>query len=177
MTKHKKDYSPHITFEEYKMLTVHQRIIVNRLRKEIGLKSHHAGLGQPSPHRGKPHPSKGKPRYNTRGVPKPSLRRKRPERWISGTDPARHEKYDPYLKAKAQANFRGEGWDMTFDEFEQLWGDLWYNRGRDADNNCMTRIDWNAPWTFDNCEIITRLEQLQRQGQSRKDRGVMRRAR
>jgi len=72
-----------------------------------------------------------------------------------------HRKHWGYLRQKAQANFREEGWQLTIEEYFELWrDDLWANRGRGADNYCMVRVDPEKPWSIDNCVIITRYQQL-----------------
>ena len=145
-----------VTFEEYLAMCTHDRNVCNNLRAEIGLPRYHALTGRPNPRKGQPSPLKGIPRPHMRGVPKPSLRGIYPERWISGPDPKIHRMYEPFLKAKSQANYRREGWEMTFDEFAELWADKWELRGRDGPDLCMTRINHEAPWSRSNCEIVTR---------------------
>lgn len=74
-----------------------------------------------------------------------------------------HEKHLAFLKARAQANFRQEGWLMTLEEFFEIWrDDLWANRGRGADKYCMVRVDVEKPWAIDNCIIVLRYQQLVR---------------
>ena len=92
----------------------------------------------------------------------------RPEVWIIGPDEDRHRMYHPWQVAKAQANFRGEVFELEFEEYYQLWRDDWDNRGRQPDNVCMTRCDKDGAWSVDNVVIITRKEHLQEQGQSRR---------
>jgi hypothetical protein len=64
--------------------------------------------------------------------------------------------------AKAQAAFRDEPWDLTFEEYCFLWKDHWEDRGRQPDNVCMTRKDDEGPWDKHNTEIVTRKEHFQR---------------
>jgi len=90
-----------------------------------------------------------------------------PHIWIVGPDPLKHEIHQNYLKAKAQAMFRKEGWKFTIDEFFSMWQNDWSNRGRGSDNVCMTRRDPNKPWSKENCYIITRREHLAEQGRQR----------
>jgi hypothetical protein len=85
---------------------------------------------------------------------------KRPHVWICGPDPYKHQMYTPWQMAKAQANFRGEGWDMSFEEYYELWQEDWPNRGRGADDMCMTRLDPTGAWTRDNCHIMVRKEHI-----------------
>lgn len=89
----------------------------------------------------------------------------RPHTWLIGAEAGeyKHDMYLPWLRAKAQANFRKEGWDMTFEQFYDLWKNDWHNRGRLAENMCMTRKNDTIPWTAENTILITRLEHLQEQ--------------
>ena len=80
-----------------------------------------------------------------------------------------HIRYEPYLRAKAQWNFRGEENDLTFAEWCELWKpEFWYKRGRKTmrshgeDSYTLTRIDPELPWTWNNVEITTREEQIRR---------------
>ena len=80
-----------------------------------------------------------------------------------------HIRYEPYLRARAQWNFRGEENDLTFEQWCQLWPkELWERRGRGTvnsvgeDNYAITRIDPKLPWTWGNVEVVTRSEQIRR---------------
>lgn len=88
----------------------------------------------------------------------------RPHCWVVGDDPYKHSMYHPWLKTKAQAKFRGELFELTFEDYYYFWKDCWYNKGRKPENNCLTRKDFDKPWSRNNCEIITRQEQLVRAG-------------
>lgn len=87
-----------------------------------------------------------------------------PNIWVTGTDPIRRDKYYAWMKHRAQAKYRNEYYDLTFEQFEQLWidNDTWFNRGRKGTNLCMSLIDYNLGWTSGNVEVITRLEQLRK---------------
>jgi hypothetical protein len=163
------------TLEEYLAMTPWQRQQVNRQRVALGLTPYHALKGQTSHLKGKPSPRKGiKTGPNgTAGRPKPYLHGPKPHRWICGPDPELHKMYDPHLKAKAQAMYRGEDWTLTFDQFAELWRDQWQFRGRDGDDLCMTRTDTEKGWHRDNCEIVTRKEANARSGARKK--GTLRR--
>lgn len=91
----------------------------------------------------------------------------RPHVWKSGPDEFRHDMYTPWMRSRAQATFRNEGWDLTFEEYYDLWKDDWHNRGRKPDDVCMTRRDPDLSWSKDNCYIITRKEHLAEQGRAR----------
>jgi hypothetical protein len=91
----------------------------------------------------------------------------RPYIWKIGPDEERHRMYQPWLLSRAQANFRGEPFELEFEDYYQLWKNDWDNRGRKPDNMCMTRIDKSGPWAVGNVHVITRLEHLQTQGTKR----------
>lgn len=91
----------------------------------------------------------------------------RPHVWKSGPDELRHDIYNAFLKRKAQANYRKEGWFMDFEEFYDLWKDEWHNRGRLSHQMCMSRYDDERPWTRANTYIRSRYEQLLEQAQKR----------
>ena len=79
------------------------------------------------------------------------------------TDPREHDMHLPFLRARAQANYRGETWLLTIEQFFDLWRDQWNQRGRKPDDLCMTRRDYNGIWDQENTIIVTRREQLRRQ--------------
>lgn len=88
----------------------------------------------------------------------------RPHIWKSGPDPIEHRKYLNWLQQKNQAQFRGEHWDLDFETWKEIWGEDFHNKGRGADNYCMTRKDDQGPWTLANVEIVTRRDHVLRQG-------------
>lgn len=78
-------------------------------------------------------------------------------------DPEVHMRYRPFLRSRAQAWFLDQEWTMTFEEYLELWTlDKWHCRGRGTTDLVMVRRDTEGPWSFSNCEIVTRREQLQR---------------
>jgi hypothetical protein len=88
----------------------------------------------------------------------------KPETWISGPDPVTRDKYYAWLKHRAQAKFRKEPYELTWEDWSTLWSnDDFLNRGRQPENLCISRRDPNDPWTLDNSEIITRLDHLRRE--------------
>lgn len=82
----------------------------------------------------------------------------RPHVWVTGPDPVRHKRYIAFLRQKAQANFRGEGWQFTFEEWLAVWGDQIELRGRERGSMTMVRIDYEYPWSKDNARIVDRME-------------------
>jgi len=90
---------------------------------------------------------------------------KRPHTWNSGPDEYKHSMYVPWMKMKAQANFRNEPWDLSFEEFFTAWNGQWEKRGRASEALCMTRIDYEGDWNANNIVIITRKEHCQKQSE------------
>lgn len=85
-------------------------------------------------------------------------------------DPQLHARYTPFLKSRSQAWYRGEDWDLTFEDYCQLWTwDHWQLRGKGATEFAMVRKDIEQGWNLNNCEIITRREQLRRNAHYRAD--------
>lgn len=87
-----------------------------------------------------------------------------PDAWVTGPDPIRRDKYYAWMKHKAQANFRGEKYELEWEDFEALWfdDDKWFKRGRTNESLCMSLIDYKLGWIKGNVEVITRLEQLRK---------------
>ena len=77
-------------------------------------------------------------------------------------DPLTHARNLAFVRSRAQAKFRGEDWDLTFDEFCHFWStrQLWAKRGRRIDALILTRRDNEKAWNRNNCCIITRYNQL-----------------
>ena len=86
-----------------------------------------------------------------------------PELWKSGRDPVRHKLWLECQRNKAQAKYRGQEWQISMEEFIELWttDDRYKRRGRGADNLCLTRINKNKPWHKDNVKFQTRREHFQ----------------
>ena len=87
----------------------------------------------------------------------------RPHCWLY-QDPHQHELHRPYLLRKAQANFRGEEWQLSFEDFCYLWStpELWAQRGRGGDQLVMTRLDPEKPWNLANCLLMTHSQHMKR---------------
>ncbi len=104
-------------------------------------------------------------------LPEHLKKKKPPSKYVKGvprdfmwhyTDPKQHEMHLPFLRARAQANFRNEPWTLTIEEWFAVWGPHWHTRGRSRHSTCITRRDPAGAWSLDNVEIITRLEQIAR---------------
>jgi hypothetical protein len=104
------------------------------------------------------------PRPAARGA-RPNARGPRPHVWKSGPDERAHAQYRAYLVHRAQANFRKEGHELTFDQWANIWNknSAWEQRGRGSDCVCLVRKNANDTWHAKNIEIVSRYEQLLRQ--------------
>lgn len=97
-------------------------------------------------------------RNKIKGDGKPG-RYENPQSWKTGPDEHIREKYYAYLKHKAQCSFRGEQYELSWDDWQELWTDeLFVRRGRKVDDLCLGRLDWNGVWSLENCFIQTRKE-------------------
>ena len=90
-----------------------------------------------------------------------------PHVWVTGPDPERHARYRIWAQQRNQAQWRGEEWDLDFDTWLQLWEPLWHLRGRCRGSWCMSRLDWDLPWSAANVAIITREEHAQLQSRAK----------
>jgi hypothetical protein len=92
----------------------------------------------------------------------------KPHTWKSGPDPVEHKKYRVWIQQRNQAQYREEAWRLSFEQWKELWSDLWDLRGRERGTYCMSRRDWSLPWDVDNTQVITREEHAKLQGQAQR---------
>lgn len=99
-----------------------------------------------------------------------------PNTWLSGPDPINHKLYTDCQRARAQANFRGEGWEITEQEYIDLWrqDDNYKLKGRSTGSLCLVRIDLEKPWRLDNVQILERLRHFRRAGSETRERHLAR---
>jgi hypothetical protein len=98
----------------------------------------------------------------------------RPHTWIVGTDPVRHDQYNAWLKARSQAWYRKELWQISFDQWVELWCDQWHRRGRQRDCLMLMKREWQLPWNQTNVELVNREQFHQRQSRIKKERKATR---
>lgn len=91
-------------------------------------------------------------------------RRMFPTNWISGPDPVQHDMYYAWQKHRAQARYRKEDYELTWEDWQTIWANPvdFLNRGRKPEDLTLTRIDDDGCWQLDNVQIMTRLEQLRK---------------
>lgn len=65
-----------------------------------------------------------------------------------------------FVLSKNQATHRGEDWDITFEQFSEMWriNDNWLYRGRGKEAMIFCRIDPTLGWTLDNVTVMPRKE-------------------
>jgi hypothetical protein len=86
----------------------------------------------------------------------------RPHCWkVQGEIP--HKQNLGWLRMKAQANYRGEVWMLSFEEYQRLWQDHWHQKGRGSEDYCLCREDAEGAWVWGNVVCIPRIEYLKRQ--------------
>lgn len=85
-----------------------------------------------------------------------------PNLWKHPYDPVKRAKALAWVRAKAQAKFRGEEWAITEEEWmNSVWPDsLWARRGRKSMDLCLIRDDARGSWHIDNIIMVTRRTQL-----------------
>lgn len=87
-------------------------------------------------------------------------------------DEIEHQKHWGYLRWRAQCKYRGEEVEMTMEEYFAFWpNDLWVQRGRKPHELVMIRTDVEKPWSLDNCQIVTRYQQLCRGKKMQRHKG------
>lgn len=94
----------------------------------------------------------------------------RPRAWKSGPDPERHQRYLQWLQQKNQAQYRGEQWQLLFEQWLEIWGDCIDQRGRRRGDLSMIRKNYLEPWHTDNVLLVTRREQSEIQTQVTRDK-------
>jgi hypothetical protein len=99
--------------------------------------------------------------------------KERPHTWLVGPDAYKHSMYIPFLKMRAQAKFRGEDFELQFEEFYTMWNGNWHLRGRGTNDLVLARIDWEEGWDSANIHLITRNEQCQRQGEYKQSKRAL----
>jgi hypothetical protein len=94
----------------------------------------------------------------------------RPKCWkVQGEIP--HAQYCAWLQMRAQANYRKECWQLTFEDYQQLWLGRWDQKGRGVDDYCLTREDPNGAWCIGNVMCIPRREHFKNNGGKRRNNG------
>lgn len=87
-----------------------------------------------------------------------------PDNWCTGPDMLTHEMYYAWLKHRSQANYRKEAYQLSWEDWLDLWANPvdFQNRGRKPEDLTLTRIDDDGAWARDNVVVMTRLEQLRK---------------
>lgn len=88
------------------------------------------------------------------------MKQKGPQKTYTGLEA---EQRLAWLQGGCQARYRGEVWNLTWEEFKTFWKDerRWRQRGRSVECLVLTRFDPDGPWDRHNCCILTRQLQLE----------------
>ena len=96
-------------------------------------------------------------RYGKKG-PRPNL-------WKTGPDPVLHQLRIKFLRARVQARYWCQPWQMTFEQY----ADRWLSQGidprrpaRDPDSQNLCRIDKGGAWSVENTVMRRRQQQMTR---------------
>lgn len=93
----------------------------------------------------------------------------RPHCWkVQGAIP--HAQYLAFLQMRAQANYRGEEFNLSFEDYQTLWQGKWERKGRGTEDFCLTRDDPEGAWVIDNVICLPRVEQLYKQAKYRMEK-------
>jgi hypothetical protein len=78
-------------------------------------------------------------------------------------DPIDNKLFLDWMRAKAQAAYFNQEWDITQTDYILLWriNDRYKNKGRANEHFCLVRKDYELGWTMNNVQIVTRLEHYQ----------------
>ena len=112
------------------------------------------------------------------GEDKPSAKYKnrqsgpRPQTWKHGPSEALKDLNMAFLRARAQAKYRGEDWRLTFDEFVKRWAGRYAETGIKSDCTVMVRSDPTGAWSFDNTELMQRGENQGRMMRIKRNAGL-----
>tara|TARA_R110000772_G_scaffold205144_4_gene315396 strand:+ start:4211 stop:4495 length:285 start_codon:yes stop_codon:yes gene_type:complete len=71
-------------------------------------------------------------------------------------DRLQQNKRNVFHRQKAQAKYRGETWNIDFEQWWGLWETYWDLRGRRPSDYCMRQLDTQLGWEMPNLEICER---------------------
>lgn len=75
-------------------------------------------------------------------------------------DPELNQKYKDWVRFVCQCRYRKETCDLSWEDYQQVWGDQYHLRGRGKTDLVLTRIDPQGTWNKNNVHLITRLQHL-----------------
>jgi|DEB0MinimDraft_6_1074348.scaffolds.fasta_scaffold04141_7 hypothetical protein len=83
-------------------------------------------------------------------------------RYFRIEDPKLHNLRRSYIRSRNQAKYRGQCWDIDFDDYVELWSkhDNHERKGRGKDSLHLCRIDTDKGWHLYNVQITRRGEHL-----------------
>lgn len=74
-----------------------------------------------------------------------------------------------YNRMRAQCKFRNEQFDLTLEQFLEVWEGVWHHRGKEPHQLCISRQDPEGAWDLHNTIIITRESHFKKTGKNIRD--------
>ncbi len=62
-----------------------------------------------------------------------------------------------FHRQRAQAKYRGETWNLDYDQWWGMWEPYWDLRGRKLSEYCMRQLDTQLGWEPNNLEVCERI--------------------
>lgn len=76
-----------------------------------------------------------------------------PHVWKHGPDEVKHKSYKKYYIARNQAICKNQEWELSFEDWENIWGDNILQSGRKIGTYYISRKDSNESWNKYNIEL------------------------
>lgn len=65
-----------------------------------------------------------------------------------------------FSRQRSQAKRMNEVWELTYEEWSEIWDDRQHLGGNSIDDLTFCRIDRSKPWSKDNVHVVTVRERL-----------------
>lgn len=85
-----------------------------------------------------------------------------PSRWLTGPDPVIKQHRLRWSRAKAQAKFWQQPWDLSWEDFLDLLKTAPGDWGRSMTDYNIARIDTTKGWNINNVKMMTRAQAMTR---------------
>lgn len=86
----------------------------------------------------------------------------RPDRWSTGPDPLLRRLRYKFLRARVQARYWCQPWEITWEEYQEIMWEVLSQHGRSLDSLNLARKDRNLGWHKDNVMLRPRKEIVNR---------------
>ena len=86
----------------------------------------------------------------------------RPDLWLTGPDPELRKLRYKFLRARVQARYWCQDWDLTWAQYQELMMSAHADYGRGLEQLNLARKDRTGGWHWDNVHFVTRKKILRR---------------